>query len=330
MTPRRDCTGGAIARGCAGSGERRLRARCADAAPARHAIDAQHANRRGTTRARGIAHARRRSPFRRCSSCAAPSLPSGSTRGSGARSSGASRTRSQVVEAVPKLGPARRAPFLVALGLGGDGARGVGDVGRHAGALRRSSQIALLVALNANGLLWARHIIHDPGGMVVKNVSFLLLAWVAAAMSGGAVVTAATAWQSGRFDARVGPKRILFGRMYEDVEIERAAFRRGRARLLHCVRGLHGARALRPSRGRRVRHQPGAARLRRAAHRRRADRSGHGGEGDGLRPRADAARGLEHRDAVRAFLALTSTRRRRSRSGASTSTRGAFARASTR
>ncbi len=40
-------------------------------------------------------------------------------------------------------------------------------------------------------------------------------------------MTAETVWQSGRFDARVGPKRILFGRMYEDVEIERAAFRPG-------------------------------------------------------------------------------------------------------
>jgi S-adenosylmethionine:diacylglycerol 3-amino-3-carboxypropyl transferase len=40
-------------------------------------------------------------------------------------------------------------------------------------------------------------------------------------------VTAATAWNAGRFDARTGPKRILFGRMYEDVEIERAAFAPG-------------------------------------------------------------------------------------------------------
>ncbi len=36
-----------------------------------------------------------------------------------------------------------------------------------------------------------------------------------------------TPWQAGRFDTRVGPKRVLFGRMYEDVAIERAAFRRG-------------------------------------------------------------------------------------------------------
>ena len=38
------------------------------------------------------------------------------------------------------------------------------------------------------------------------------------------IVTAATAWTAGRFDSRVGPKRVLFGRMYEDVEIERVAF----------------------------------------------------------------------------------------------------------
>ena len=34
----------------------------------------------------------------------------------------------------------------------------------------------------------------------------------------------ATPWESGRFDTRGGPKKILFGRMYEDVAIERAAF----------------------------------------------------------------------------------------------------------
>lgn len=32
-----------------------------------------------------------------------------------------------------------------------------------------------------------------------------------------------TVWEAGRFDARTGPKRILFGRMYEDAAIERAA-----------------------------------------------------------------------------------------------------------
>ncbi len=41
-------------------------------------------------------------------------------------------------------------------------------------------QTVLLVALNANGILWTRRLIHDPAGMVVKNFAFLVLAWVAA------------------------------------------------------------------------------------------------------------------------------------------------------
>jgi S-adenosylmethionine:diacylglycerol 3-amino-3-carboxypropyl transferase len=40
-------------------------------------------------------------------------------------------------------------------------------------------------------------------------------------------VTALTPWEHGRFDARTGPRKILFGRMYEDAAIERAAFRPG-------------------------------------------------------------------------------------------------------
>lgn len=40
-------------------------------------------------------------------------------------------------------------------------------------------------------------------------------------------MTATTPWQRGRFDARKGPGRVLFGRMYEDASIERAAFPHG-------------------------------------------------------------------------------------------------------
>jgi hypothetical protein len=35
-------------------------------------------------------------------------------------------------------------------------------------------------------LLWARPIIHDPGGMVVKNFAFLVLVWVSAGLPGWA------------------------------------------------------------------------------------------------------------------------------------------------
>ena len=38
---------------------------------------------------------------------------------------------------------------------------------------------------------------------------------------------AATAWERGRFDARAGPCKLLFGRMYEDAAIELGAFRPG-------------------------------------------------------------------------------------------------------
>ena len=44
------------------------------------------------------------------------------------------------------------------------------------------AQTVLLVALNASGLIWSRHVIHDPRGMVVKNFAFLVLAWVAASL----------------------------------------------------------------------------------------------------------------------------------------------------
>ena len=42
------------------------------------------------------------------------------------------------------------------------------------------AQTALLVTLNLCGLLWARRLIDDPAGMVVKNFAFLVLVWVSA------------------------------------------------------------------------------------------------------------------------------------------------------
>ncbi len=96
---------------------------------------------------------------------------------------GRERHQVQVVEAVPKLGRLVGRPFLMALGAV-ETALAVWVFSGVTPGWCAIAQTALLVTLNANGLLWARHIIHDPGGMVVKNVSFLTLAWVAAAMSG--------------------------------------------------------------------------------------------------------------------------------------------------
>jgi hypothetical protein len=96
---------------------------------------------------------------------------------------GRERRQVRVVEAVPVFGPAIGRHFLRALGVV-ETALAVWVLSGVAPGLCAIAQVTLLVALNTSGLLWARHIIHDPGGMVVKNVSFLLLAWVAAAMSG--------------------------------------------------------------------------------------------------------------------------------------------------
>lgn len=96
---------------------------------------------------------------------------------------GRERRQFEVVAAVPRFGPRLGALFLRALGAV--------EVGLAAWALSgiaplpcAVAQTLLLVLLNANGLLWARHIIHDPGGMVVKNFAFLVLAWVSASLPG--------------------------------------------------------------------------------------------------------------------------------------------------
>lgn len=95
---------------------------------------------------------------------------------------GRERHQIQVVEAVPKLGRLLGRHFLFSLGLL-EMALAAWVLSGVSPGLCAIAQTVILVTLNVNGLLWARRIIHDPAGMVVKNASFLLLAWVAAAMS---------------------------------------------------------------------------------------------------------------------------------------------------
>jgi len=89
----------------------------------------------------------------------------------------------EVVEAVPFLGPRIGKLFLRTLGAV-ETALGVWVLIGAAPLLCAAVQTVLLAMLNANGLLWARHVIHDPGGMVVKNIAFLVLAWIAAGLTG--------------------------------------------------------------------------------------------------------------------------------------------------
>lgn len=45
------------------------------------------------------------------------------------------------------------------------------------------SQLVVLVVMNATALMWARHLVFDPLGMVLKNMAFLILVWVCGAMA---------------------------------------------------------------------------------------------------------------------------------------------------
>ncbi len=87
----------------------------------------------------------------------------------------------RVVEAVPRFDPGRSAPFLKSLGAVETGLA-LWAITGIAAVPCAVVQTSLLVALNAGGLLWARRIIHDPAGMVVKNLAFLVLVWVSAGL----------------------------------------------------------------------------------------------------------------------------------------------------
>ncbi len=90
----------------------------------------------------------------------------------------------QVVTAVPRLGPRFGPLFLKVLGVL-EVAVAIWVLAGVAPSACAIAQTALLVALNANGLVWARHIIPEPAGMVVKNIAFLVLVWVCGANVGG-------------------------------------------------------------------------------------------------------------------------------------------------
>jgi hypothetical protein len=89
----------------------------------------------------------------------------------------------EVVTAVPRLGPRFGPGFLKMLGVVEAGLAAWVMTGIDPG-MCAIAQIVLLVVLNANGLLWARRIIHEPAGMVVKNIAFLVLVWVCGALPG--------------------------------------------------------------------------------------------------------------------------------------------------
>jgi uncharacterized membrane protein YphA (DoxX/SURF4 family) len=89
-------------------------------------------------------------------------------------------SQERIVEAVPFLGPSVGPVFLRALGVL-ESLLGVWVLSGWEPVWAAAVQTALLVGMNVNGLLFARRLIHDPVGMVVKNAALIVLMWVAAA-----------------------------------------------------------------------------------------------------------------------------------------------------
>lgn len=84
-----------------------------------------------------------------------------------------------VIAAAPFIGPAAARAALMTLGLAECGIAAWVLFGRR---MRQAAlvQTVLLAAMNAGGTIWATRLIPDPGGMIVQNLAFLVLIWIAA------------------------------------------------------------------------------------------------------------------------------------------------------
>ena len=94
---------------------------------------------------------------------------------------GRERRQLEIVAAAPRIGPLAPSTLLRSLGLF-EVALAAWAASGGAPIACAAAQTVLLVTLNACGIRFARHLIHDPAGMVVKNLAFLVLAWVAASL----------------------------------------------------------------------------------------------------------------------------------------------------
>jgi len=92
---------------------------------------------------------------------------------------GHSANHTAVISAVPFIGARGSHLALIALGLLECGIAAWVLSGKR---LREAAivQTVLLVAMNTGGLIWARHLIPDPPGLILQNFAFLMLIWVAA------------------------------------------------------------------------------------------------------------------------------------------------------
>ena len=87
-----------------------------------------------------------------------------------------------IVENVPFLGQRVAHAFLVSLGAF-ECVLGAWVLSGRQLWWAALVQTALLVTMNSLGVAFARRLIHDPPGMLLKNFAFVMLIWVAAVQS---------------------------------------------------------------------------------------------------------------------------------------------------
>ena len=90
-------------------------------------------------------------------------------------------SQAEVVAAVPLFGPRYGGVFLKLLGIV-EVTIALWVLSGLAPVVCAMAEALLLITLNVNGLVWARQRVHDPAGMVLKNVAFLVLVWMAGAI----------------------------------------------------------------------------------------------------------------------------------------------------
>lgn len=94
---------------------------------------------------------------------------------------GREKNQLAIVGSVPYLSPGIAGAFLKVLGAG-ETFLALWVLSGVAPVLCAAAQTLLILTLNVNGLLFAARLIHDPGGMVVKNFAYVVLVWVAASL----------------------------------------------------------------------------------------------------------------------------------------------------
>lgn len=88
-----------------------------------------------------------------------------------------------IVNSVPFLRPPQARAALFVIGLF-ECALALWVLSGQAAPQAALAQTVLLIGMNACGLIWSSRLIPDPVGMLLQNLTFLMLVWIAAGKLG--------------------------------------------------------------------------------------------------------------------------------------------------